>query len=66
MRDVKWLSELPLFWENDNLFISHAGISEQSVNPFKEDVKFGILWNRGTIKNINKLQIIGHTPCELP
>jgi len=22
------------------------------------------LWNRGQLKNIGKLQIIGHTPCE--
>ncbi|MDT8976569.1 hypothetical protein RQP50_09980 [Paenibacillus sp. chi10] len=23
-----------------------------------------VLWNRGKLKNIGKMQIIGHTPCE--
>jgi serine/threonine protein phosphatase 1 len=65
-KDVRWLRDLPLFWENDHLFISHAGISEQSANPFIEHDEHGVLWNRSPLKNINKLQIIGHTPCEEP
>lgn len=64
--DVQWFRTLPLFWENDYLFISHAGISKEAVNPFREDDEFGVLWNRSPLKNINKLQIIGHTPCEQP
>jgi serine/threonine protein phosphatase 1 len=64
--DVSWMKELPLFWENDYLFVSHAGISEQSTNPFNEEDSFGVLWNRSPLKNINKLQIIGHTPCDEP
>ncbi|MEQ7054199.1 hypothetical protein ABN764_26555 [Paenibacillaceae sp. P-4] len=24
-----------------------------------------VLWNRGKLKNIGKLQFIGHTPCKL-
>lgn len=64
--DVEWFQKRPLFWENDDLFISHAGISEQTQNPFSETDPFGILWNRSRLKNINKVQIIGHTPCDEP
>ena len=64
--DVNWMKELQLFYENDHLFVSHAGISQQSANPFNEEDSFGILWNRSPLTNINKLQIIGHTPCEEP
>jgi serine/threonine protein phosphatase 1 len=60
--DVSWFSELPLNWENKHIFISHAGISELTENPFDENDEFGVLWNRSPLKNIGKLQIIGHTP----
>lgn len=66
MSDVNWMRELPLFWENDHLFVSHAGIAEQASDPFKEDDGFSVLWNRSPLKNIGKLQIIGHTPCDEP
>jgi serine/threonine protein phosphatase 1 len=64
--DVSWLSELPLNWENKHIFISHAGISELTENPFDENDEFGVLWNRSPLKNIGKLQIIGHTPTDRP
>ncbi|MFC0189412.1 metallophosphoesterase family protein [Fictibacillus aquaticus] len=64
--DVRWMKELPLFWENNHLFISHAGISEQGEDPFNEDNEFGVLWNRSPLKDIGKLQIYGHTPCDIP
>ena len=64
--DVKWLRTLPLFWSNDHVFISHAGISELANNHFNETSEHGILWNRGPLKNIQKLQIIGHTPGNSP
>lgn len=64
--DVKWFKTLPLFWENTAVFVSHAGISEFSINPFIESDELGILWNRGPLKNIQKLQIIGHTPSDSP
>jgi serine/threonine protein phosphatase 1 len=64
--DVSWMKELPLFFENEHLFVSHAGIAEQATNPFKEDDGYSVLWNRSPLKNIGKLQIIGHTPCEEP
>lgn len=64
--DVSWMKGLPLFWENEHLFVSHAGIAEQATDPFKEDDGNSVLWNRSPLKNIQKLQIIGHTPCDEP
>lgn len=64
--DVRWLKERPLFYESENVFVSHAGISKATEDPFNEDNAYGILWNRSPLKNIGKLQIIGHTPCDDP
>lgn len=64
IEDVNWFLTLPLYWKNENIFISHAGLSEATLNCFEETDPHGVLWNRGKVKNINKLQIIGHTPCE--
>jgi serine/threonine protein phosphatase 1 len=59
---MQWIKSLPLKWENGNILITHAGISPDVINPFEEKNKNGVLWNRGKIKNIGKLQIYGHTP----
>jgi serine/threonine protein phosphatase 1 len=63
--DMKWLGKRPLFWENDHVFVSHAGIAER-WNTIKEalipDHEENILWTRSKLKNIGKLQVIGHTP----
>ena len=64
--DVEWLSRLPLFFESRHLYVSHAGISEAAKDPFVEGSEYGILWNRSRLKNIGKLQVIGHTPREEP
>lgn len=62
MNDVEWFNDLPLSWENDRVFISHAGIAENALDPFDEESDEGVLWNRTKLKNIGKLQVIGHTP----
>ncbi|NDI35755.1 metallophosphoesterase family protein [Chengkuizengella sediminis] len=64
--DIEWFKELPLFWENPKIFISHAGIAEEAIKPLNESSLLSVIWNRNKIKNINKLQIIGHTPCKEP
>ncbi len=60
-KDVEWFKKMPLYWENDFVFISHAGICNSS-NCLDELHEEGILWNRSPLKNIGKIQIIGHTP----
>jgi serine/threonine protein phosphatase 1 len=64
--DLSWISALPLFFDSENLFVSHAGIAEKTRDPFDEDSPYGILWNRSKLKNLNKLQIVGHTPYKEP
>jgi len=61
---IPWLTSLPLYYETDDVFISHAGISMAAENPFEESHPESVLWTRGQLKNIGKLQIIGHTPCK--
>jgi serine/threonine protein phosphatase 1 len=58
---IEWLARRPLFWENDRLFISHAGIAD-TPDPLAEDHPDGILWRRGPLLNLGKRQVIGHTP----
>lgn len=64
--DIEWFLELPLFWENENIFISHAGISKDTIIPFSDSDPNGLLWNRNSFINIGKLQVVGHTPIETP
>jgi len=63
---AEWINVLPLYWENEHVFISHAGISAAADDPLNEFDPNGILWNRSPLKPIGKLQIIGHTPCQTP
>lgn len=60
---LSWIEEMPLFWGNDHLLITHAGIASETDDPFNESNPNGVLWNRTPVKNISRLQIIGHTPC---
>lgn len=62
--DIEWFSNMPLSWSNEKFFISHAGIAEACTSPFNERDSQGLLWNRSSLKNIEKLQVVGHTPCE--
>ena len=59
--DMDWFKQMPLYWENENIFVSHAGISN-SPHCMDEQSREGILWNRDALKNTGKLQVIGHTP----
>ena len=56
-----WLESRELVWENESVFVSHAGVTH-TQNPYNVDDPKGVLWNRGPWKNIGKLQVIGHSP----
>lgn len=75
---LDFIIHAPLFYNTEDCFISHAGISEiykgkidQSVlseiekleTIFQENLfdRESIIWNRGPILNIKKLQVVGHT-----
>ena len=67
----------PLFYNLDDCFISHAGVSNKYKQFFKKaipsdkeldeifkkelDDKNSILWTRDSLLNLEKLQIVGHT-----
>lgn len=56
-----WFKNMPLKFETDHILISHAGVS-QTENPFDENNMDGVLWNRNLLKNVDKVQVHGHTP----
>lgn len=58
---AEWLSRRPLYWENEHLFISHAGLAD-TAQPLSETNPNGILWRRGPLRNIGRRQVVGHTP----
>lgn len=75
---LKFIGKLPLFYDLEDCFISHAGISTRNYKRLGLAQKFdvdsveryffdklgdpdGILWNRDTLANIGKMQIVGHT-----
>ena len=60
-QDLLWLKGLSLKWENDFIFVSHAGISHSifSENP---DHSEGLLWHKKELKKIEKVQVHGHKP----
>ena len=67
----------PLFYNFGDCFISHAGVSNKYKQFFNNDVpsdkeldaifkkelddKNSILWTRGSLLNLGKLQVVGHT-----
>lgn len=75
---LEFIGKLPLFYNFNDCFISHAGISSRNSKRLGLNIKFdaesiekyyfdklgdsdGILWNRDTLADIGKLQIVGHT-----
>ncbi|SMB98056.1 metallophosphoesterase [Hymenobacter roseosalivarius DSM 11622] len=58
-----WLAQRPLYWENDAVFVSHAGLAN-TPTPLDEDDQDGVLWRRGPLRNIGRLQVVGHTPTQ--
>lgn len=60
-KDAEWMSSWPTFWENEFVFISHAGISNSEITNDLSNSE-SIIFNKGKLKKINKLQIYGHRP----
>jgi serine/threonine protein phosphatase 1 len=57
---AEFLSLLPLSWENEKLFISHAGIAEDALDPFDIHSEDNVLINRKPLRSLYKSQVIGH------
>ncbi|MDO7886403.1 metallophosphoesterase [Hymenobacter cheonanensis] len=56
-----WLSQRPLYWRNDYIVFSHAGFADV-VDPLDPNSNDGVLWRRGPLRNLELLQVVGHTP----
>jgi len=61
MADVAWLAQRPTYYEEEFSFLSHAGLGygPHAWDPMHPQ---GILWHRGPLKPLGKLQFLGHTP----
>ena len=72
------IEQAPLFYNTDDCFISHAGISNNYRNTINEETvgdeqklesillpdlgtEHSIIWCRGELIDIGKLQVVGHT-----
>ena len=62
-RHMAWLAQRPLFWKNQHVVVSHAGIANVPA-PLNEDNPDGVLWRRGPLLNLGVMQVVGHTPTE--
>ena len=66
-KDVEWMKNLPLYYEDGNFIYVHAGINPNK--PLKENSEYELLWEReGFIYNrtkINKTVVFGHTHSQL-
>lgn len=51
---------LPLHWENRELYVSHAGLSEACEDPFDLNKAHNLTVNRKKLKPLAKVQICGH------
>lgn len=60
---LPWLEQRPLLWQNDHVLASHAGIgpAPDAFDPASPD---GMLWVRGPLRHVGKLQVVGHTPMQ--
>jgi serine/threonine protein phosphatase 1 len=58
---LAWLRQRPLYWENEFLLISHAGLADTPA-PFEPANMDGVLWRRGPLRALGKRQVVGHTP----
>jgi serine/threonine protein phosphatase 1 len=61
--DAEWFKSMRTYWGNDHIMVSHAGIS---VSPFcmDQDHYSGLLWHRLEIRNLDQVQVYGHTPIK--
>lgn len=65
METLDWISNLPHQYDNEWIYASHAGIAEDSEFPIEED-DIQVLFNRKPLKNIQKIQFLGHIVVDEP
>ncbi len=58
------IAGLPLHWENEDIYVSHAGFSAASQDPFNINRAHNLLENRKKLKALAKVQVCGHQILE--
>ena len=57
---LDWLDNLPLFFETEDVIVTHAPIFNSDIGGFKNMSKFDAVWNRHCINPNKKFQFFGH------
>ncbi|SMC42791.1 metallophosphoesterase [Moheibacter sediminis] len=65
IQTLNWMNKLPHQWQNGVVYASHAGVAEDADFPVEDD-NVQILFNRKPLKNIGKLQFVGHVVMDEP
>ncbi|MET3731727.1 metallophosphoesterase [Moheibacter stercoris] len=65
LHTLDWMQNLPHFYENGVVYATHAGIAEDVNYPIEQD-EIQVLFNRKPLKNIQKLQFLGHIVVDEP
>lgn len=61
----QWLQEKALYWNNDKLLVTHAGIAKNADDEVWNDQnKNGVLYYKGELRFLPQKQVIGHTIVE--
>lgn len=63
---LDWISSLPVFWDHEALFMSHAGVSPKQTDPEALLHPYSMIWARGLLKDLGKPQVVGHSPIKKP
>lgn len=58
------IGNLPLHWENEQLFVSHAGLAAEATDPYDLRKPNNLLTNRKKLASLAKIQVCGHQILE--
>lgn len=64
-KTLNFLNKLPHFYEEELFFASHAGIAKTKNYPVSEN-DVDLLFNRKQLRNIGKVQFLGHIVVNKP
>jgi len=61
---IHWITHRPMAVETDHVFVSHAGWSLHTISPFKRSVDQSLINNRAALRDLGKVQVLGHIPSK--
>jgi len=67
---LEYIRSMPLYIETEHFILSHAGIgimqTLESACMLEKNMEINILWNRGRLADMGKMQVVGHCPVKDP